>query len=488
MRVVLLALAAVLACARLGGPRGDDGDEREVRVAGEPLTAEQQARLVDHARAGGLLWWRLPGPDGYRCEPWRLVPDVGDPERGRLVLVAPPPVPADSSGPPAPPRPADRPDLAQPVPADSDPGAPPARPELASAPRPPVPEDIQPSALLASPRLSPVPEDISPAALLASPRLSPVPEDIPPAALLASPRPSPVSEDIAPAALLAWPLLPPVLEDSPASAPPEPVPNAMSLGSPTIQLAYRLAEGHLTLTAPEHELPVAAPPGTQKAVGRALTCVFTGIALGGPAGSARRLILAARERFFFSEDACAAAGFADDPPGPDELRTVGCAGALADPATRARLERPPPRDAPDPAARLHRARAVHHLRRGPDGALVCDRWRNRPERTAGHGRLEHRGRDERGRFVRTYAYEVGPGYVTLQGPAEFRRVELDGQRTDVVRASSCLVTRGVTRVDAGGIDLGGERWYLSRSACDAARLADAPAPVGATPLLVTGCE
>jgi hypothetical protein len=281
----------------------------------------------------------------------------------------------------------------------------------------------------------------------------------------------------------------------------------MSLGTPTLRFGYRLADGHLTLAAPEHERPVAAPSaddlvgvfesgrwhfpgkdGSQKAVGRALTCVFTGIALGGPAGAARRLILAARERFFFSEEACAGAGFADDPPGPDELRTLGCAGALADPATRARLEHPPPADAPNAAARLHRARAVHHLRRGSDGALVCDVWRNRPERASGHGRLEHRGRDERGRFVRTYAYDVGPGYITLQGPAEFRRVRLDDRRTDVVRASSCLVTRGVAGVDRNVIDLGGERWYLSRSACDAARLAGAPAPAGAAPLLVSGCE
>jgi len=255
-----------------------------------------------------------------------------------------------------------------------------------------------------------------------------------------------------------------------------------------LQLGYRLAEGHLTLTAPEHERPVDAPPGTQKAVGRALTCVFTGVSLTAAAGP-RRLILAARERFFFTRAACEGGGFADDPPGPDELRPLGCAGALADPATRARLERPPPRDAPDAAGRLHRARALHHLRRGSDGALVCDVWRNRSERAAGHGRLEYRGRDERGRFIRSYAYDVGPGYLTVQGPAEFRRVHLDGRRTDVVRASSCLVTRGVLGVDAAGIDLGGgERWYLSRSACDAARIAGAPAPLAAAPLLVTACE
>ncbi|MDC0721323.1 hypothetical protein [Nannocystis bainbridge] len=471
MRVVFLALAALLACARLGGSRDGD-DEREVRVAAEPLTAEQQTRLTDHARAGGLLWWRLPGDAGPRCEPWRLVPDPGDLTHGHLLLTDPPPVPTDSPPdprPPADPDPSSAPEDSQAhqshVPKDSrtDPSS---APEDSQAHQSHVPKDSRTgssSVLEASPPLPP-------------PLASPGPPI--PVTLLAAP---------APTARLAWPRFPPVPEASPAPASP-PAPSDMSSGTLTIQLDYSLAEGHLTLTAPEHERLVPAPEGTKKSEERALTCVFTGIALGGPAGGPRRLILAARERFFFTRDACDAAGFADDPPGPDELRVLGCAGALADPATRARLERPPPRDAPDAAARLHRARAVHHLRRGSDGALVCDVWRNRPERARGHGRLEHRGRDDDGRFVRTYAYDVGPGYLTLQGPAEFRRIDLAGQRTDIVRASSCLVTRGVAAVGPTAIDLGGERWYLSRSACDAARLAGAPAPVGPVPLLVAGCE
>ncbi|MBZ5713795.1 hypothetical protein [Nannocystis pusilla] len=424
MRAAILALAALLACARVGGARGDDDDEREVRVAGEPMTDEQQARLLDHARAGGLLWWRLPGAEGPRCEAWRLVPDPADRERGRLLFVA------------------------DPTPAD-----------LSSGPEGHVPEDTTED------RPEPAPSASS---------------SSPSTALLASSPPLPVIKNFA-----AWPLFP--APDPPApSDSPDLVP---ALGSPTLQLAYRLAEGHLTLTAPELERPVDAPPGEQKALGHALTCVFTGVSLTGPAGTPGRLILAARERFFFAEAACEEAGFADDPPGPDELRAVGCAGALADPATRARLERPPAKDAPNAAPRLHRARALHHLRRGSDGVLVCDAWRNRPEPAAGHGRLEHRGRDERGRFVRSYAYDVGPGYLTLQGPAEYRRVRVDGRPTDVVRASSCLVTRDVLAVGPTAIDLGGgERWYLSRRACDEARIAGAAAPVAAAPLLVSACE
>ncbi|MCY1009591.1 hypothetical protein OV079_29300 [Nannocystis pusilla] len=259
MRVLLLALAALLACARLGGARGDD-EEREVRVAGEPLSAEQQARLVDHARAGGLLWWRLPGEGGYRCEPWRLVPDPGDPERGRLLLVAPP-VPGDSPSLPAPADPADA--AEQPVPEDSQTEARAAAPRWLS-PRPnllapahaAVPEDSSPRPGILLARPSSVPEDSSRefAALLASPP-SRIRKDS--ARLAPAPRSS-VSGDISPLTALAWPVFPPAPADGPGPT-PEPAPSDMSLGSPTIQLGYRLAEGHLTLTAPEHELPVAAP-------------------------------------------------------------------------------------------------------------------------------------------------------------------------------------------------------------------------------------
>jgi len=260
----------------------------------------------------------------------------------------------------------------------------------------------------------------------------------------------------------------------------------MSLGPSDLRLGYRLADGHLTLAAPEHERPVPAPPGAQKTEVRALTCIFAGASLTASTGP-QRLLLAARERFFFTAEACHRAGFADDPPGDDELRVLGCAGALADLATRARLERPFPAGSPDPAARLHRARLVYRLRRAGDGALVCDAWRHRPERLPGHGRLEHHGRDERGAFVRGYTYDVGPGHLTLQGPTELRRVQVSGRRADLIQTSSCIVTRRVTGHARDHIDLGDERWYLSRRACDAARAAGAPAPRLDQPALVAPC-
>ncbi|HEY8378380.1 MAG TPA: hypothetical protein VIK91_17910 [Nannocystis sp.] len=272
------------------------------------------------------------------------------------------------------------------------------------------------------------------------------------------------------------------LPDSPTN-----VPEDMSESPSTLRLAYRVADGHFSLTSPEHERPLLAAPGARQDLGRALTCVFTGIAVTDPGRAIRRVVLVARERFFFTADACAAAGPADDPPGPDELRALGCAAALADPATRARLDRPPPTDAPDPAGGLLRARRIHVLRRGVDGQPRCDAWHNYPE-AGGHGQLVHRGRDERGDFTWTYAYDVGPGYVTLHGPAERRSVDLAGRRADVVRASGCLLTRSVAAVTPAALTIGEEQWYLSKRACERARRAFRGAPAETTPLLVPACE
>lgn len=382
-----LALAAVLACR----PTLGSDDRGDVEVAGRPLDDDQQARLLALAGEQGLLYWRLPGDDGPRCEPWRLVPEGDDlRERGRLVFAPP------ATDPPA-----------------------------AAAPGTSDSSDPAPTAATAAPG--------------ASDRLNPAPSD-------------------------------------------------MSSETATLRLAYRLHDGHLSLSAPEHERPLAAPPGARHDLGHALTCVFTGIAVAGSANVARRVILVARERFFFTAGACAAAGPVDDPPGPDELRVLGCGSALADPGTRARLDRPPPTGAPDAASRLRRARRVHVLRRGADGRLRCDVWRNHPETGGRHGRLVHRGADERGAFTWTYAYEAGPGYLTLQGPAEVRQVELRGRATEVVRASGCLLTRSVTAVTPTDLAVGPERWYLSKSACERARRANVAGPPEVAPLLVPACE
>lgn len=366
-------LAAAFACGPREPPRPPDP---EVRTAGEPPADATIDRLRTVAQAGGRLYWRLPGPEGPRCEPWRLVPDGGDPERGRLVL--------DD-------RPID----------------------------PPVPEAIDATA-------------------------APVPADI---------------------------------DATVTPAPPD---------SPALRFAYRIAEGHLSLTAPEHERPVPAVPGDSHAVGTALTCVFAGLALTsrGPDGPARQLVLDAHERFFLDPAACAAAGPREDPPGPDELRPLGCAAALADPATRARLADPThPPGAVDPTALLRRRRWLYVLRRGPDGDARCEAWRHRPnDDDPHHGLLSHRDRDERGAFTRHYAYEAAPGVLTLQGPTEVWRPRIAGHRAEAVRAHGCLITRPVAALAPAAIAVGPEPWYLSRSACEAARASGAP------PLPAPSCD
>ena len=261
----------------------------------------------------------------------------------------------------------------------------------------------------------------------------------------------------------------PVPEDSPPTSPPAP-PDSQP---PALWFSYRIAFGHLALTAPEHERPVPAVPGSSHAIGTSLACVYAGLALTtrGPEGLARQLVLDGRERFFLDAAACAAAGPLADTPGPDELRPLGCASALADPATRARLAAvAPARDAVDPAAQLRRQRRIFLLRRDPTGAPRCEAWRHRVGDDAPqHGVLARVERDERGAFTRAYAYEAAPGFLTLRGPTEVWHPRVAGRRAEAVRARGCLVTRAVIAATADAVVLDGDPWFLSRRACEAAR-------------------
>lgn len=276
-------------------------------------------------------------------------------------------------------------------------------------------------------------------------------------------------------------------EHVPTAIPTDPEPGAEPVpppAPPSLRFAYRLADGHLTLTAPEHERPLAAAPGTSHAVGLSLTCVYTGLSLTtrGPEGTTRRLVLDARERFFLDERACADAGLPDALAGPGEVRPLGCASALADPATRERIARPPAADALDAAPLLRRHRVLYILRSGSEGP-TCEAWQHQPEPDSpSHGRLSFAGRDERGRFVRTYAYEAGPGALTLQGPTERWQLGPWRRPSELVRASGCLLTRPVTDLARDHVTIGPEPWYLSKKSCEDARRA------GARPLPPPTCD
>lgn len=238
---------------------------------------------------------------------------------------------------------------------------------------------------------------------------------------------------------------------------------------PELRLRYHLTEEHLALSAPELERPAAEAPGETRVTGRSLPCVYSGRTLVARDGDAKRIVLDARERFFLARESCERAGEA---AAADEVRPLGCASALADLATRARLA-----DAPaggEAAGWLRGRRFFYLLRRGARGP-ACEAWAVEPDpESPRHGRLVLRGRDAAGPFVRTFGYEAEPGLLTLQGPTERRGV---ARGAELVRAEGCLVTRAVEGLSAEQVRIGQEPWYLSELACEAARRRGAPAGV-----------
>lgn len=236
-----------------------------------------------------------------------------------------------------------------------------------------------------------------------------------------------------------------------------------------LSFRYLLADGLLRLYAPLRERELPAPDGSLNVSGLSLPCVFSGMSLT-PADPAapRRLVLASHERWFLGADHCAATGPDEDPqpPAPGELHPVGCASALADPATRNR----PEQSAPGPAARtLHASRRVFWLRRR-DGVTRCEAWQHEPGDAPQRGLLRRSDRDAHGRRSVVYSYAVGGETLTLLGPNEFREVRGKTGPAELARTRGCLLTRPLT-LTAEALQFGDERWYLRRSACERARAA-----------------
>lgn len=234
-----------------------------------------------------------------------------------------------------------------------------------------------------------------------------------------------------------------------------------------LSFRYLIADGLLRLSAPLRERELTAPDGSLSVSSLALPCVFSGMSLT-PAdpGAPRRLMLASHERWFLDEHQCSTAGPDEDPqpPTPGELHPVGCASALADPATRAR----PEPGAPGPAASiLHTSRRVFWLRRR-DGVTRCEAWSHEPGDAPQRGLLRRQDRDEHGRRYLVYSYAVLGDVITLLGPNEFR--ELRGKAGPAEQASTrgCLLTRPLA-LTTDALQVGDERWYLRRSACEHAR-------------------
>lgn len=92
MRRAWLTLV-LLGCTRAPAhPTQLAGSEQNVAIesthAGldEPTLTALRAAMT----TSGTLYWRLPGQDRPRCEPWQFEPDADDPARGRLVHHAAP--------------------------------------------------------------------------------------------------------------------------------------------------------------------------------------------------------------------------------------------------------------------------------------------------------------------------------------------------------------------------------------------------------------
>ena len=241
---------------------------------------------------------------------------------------------------------------------------------------------------------------------------------------------------------------------------------------------YQLGVDQLQLASPERERDLPPVPGAVGVASLALPCVFSGMSFAPDDPAApRRLALTGRERWFLDPERCAAA----DPTAPSsgELRPLGCASALADPATRALPDHTTP---PGPAAlRLQRSKTLWILRRR-DEQLRCEPWRHTPDDDQ-RGTLTLHHRDEHGPRALAYGYVFAGDDLTLLGPHEFRR--LRKPPGELARAGGCLLTRPL-RLDSDALAFGDDRWYLRRRDCEQARRQPAtPQPdpdCGATPL------
>jgi hypothetical protein len=234
-----------------------------------------------------------------------------------------------------------------------------------------------------------------------------------------------------------------------------------------LSFRYLLADGLLRLYAPSRERELSGPDGSLSVASLSLPCVFSGMSQT-PADPAapRRLVLASHERWFLDEQRCAAAGPDEQPQptAPGELHPVGCASALADPATRAR----PEPSAPGPAAKaLHASRRVFWLRRRA-GALRCEAWQHEAGDAPQRGLLRRSDRDEHGRRSLVYSYAIGGDVITLLGPNEFREVRGKAGPAEQASTRGCLLTRPLA-LTPDALKVGDESWYLRRSACEQAR-------------------
>jgi hypothetical protein len=238
------------------------------------------------------------------------------------------------------------------------------------------------------------------------------------------------------------------------------------VGELRLRFAYELVDDQLRLHTPEREREHTAPDGLVSATAVALPCVFSGMSFTpDDRAAAPRVALTGHERWFLDPQACAAAGPDVDPqpPAAGELHPLGCPAALADPGTRARDE-PPPAPMSPAARRLQASHRVYWLR-SRAGRSVCEPWQHTSDRDR-IGTLTRHERGQHGPATTTYGYVAATDALTLLGPSERRRLA-DGE---LARARGCLLTRPLA-LAGDALQVGADRWYLRRRACEAARRA-----------------
>lgn len=224
-------------------------------------------------------------------------------------------------------------------------------------------------------------------------------------------------------------------------------------GEPEVVLAFRatLRDRALFLTAPIHE---------RRGRSTALPCTFAGQLL---REGARTLALELRsdEGLYLDADACAARRA---PP----LRPLGCAGALADPTVRARLDAlaraaEADDDAGEAEAPWALGPAVYLRIAGDDERPTCTRWRRHPgpeaDGSARYGVLRRRD----GATTIHVDYQIAGGWLTLASPTA---VTQEGPR-ELRRARSCVVSQEVRSSDRRSAAFDALTWHRSRSRCEA---------------------
>ncbi len=212
----------------------------------------------------------------------------------------------------------------------------------------------------------------------------------------------------------------------------------------TLRLSLNLADDQLYARSPEIE---------RSGDLRTLPCVFSGqVDLRG--GSAERLDLDSRTRWYVDADACSD----DDPKG--RIQPLGCPATLADLPSRDRLLQPPG-EAPTALPPWLEARRVFlQVESDAEGARCLPLRREAGPEGDHHGLL----RGPLGPWALELRYHFDGRWLTLSGPTWRQR----RGREERVVSRGCLFAEALTTSDDSGARFPRVSWYVDRDACERA--------------------